>query len=580
MKFTISTLLVGLFCLMSVQASAQVFYSEDFGSEDAFNAWTKGGTNDGAEDWFWSDDPTIATFGAQPAFGATTAANGFAVFNSDANGNAAHDVTITSPAIDCSSQSSVFIRVENQYGYFSQGGVSITQIGVSTDGTNFTYYDILTDVEANDLSDAVQVSAFEIPEAANQATVYLQFRWQGFYEYAWKIDDISLEGSDPTPLNDLVIEQAAIAANYAMPITQVDTVEFINIIRNAGLDAQTNVLTTVDIVGDNGVSFSTSSTAIGSVDPATQDTTAFTETFVPDQLGLYTMTYTVSQDEDEQTAGDNSQVSEFIISDGLFAKDNGIPASATQPASFAGQTWQMGNYYIIQNDGYIAGEVSFSVASNDDTHKGQQVSIFLNRIVDNNDGTFDDMDIETVGFAQYTFEDTDENFDLFTVDILDVNTFEPGVELTAGEYLVMVEYTQDMFCPYSDVTYYWDISTVVRDGDWFLGGFGPETTAIIRMSSSEPVNTEDDIQLLEAAVKVSPNPASTFVDVNITLEEVSETTFITIRDAQGKEVIRKEINNLLQENVRFDVSELPAGSYLVHIQTAAGFRAERLLIQK
>lgn len=578
MKFTISTLLAGVLCLMSVQLSAQVFYTEDFGSEDAFNAWTTGGDNDGAEDWFWSDDPAIATFGAQPAFAATTATNGFAIFNSDANGEASHDVTLTSPVIDCSGQSSVFVRVENQYAFFSQAG-SIAQLGVSTDGTNFTYYDILTDVGANELTDPVQVVAFEIPEAANQATVYLQFRWQGFFEYAWKIDDISLEGSDPTPLNDLVIEQTAIAANYAMPVTQVDTVEFINIIRNAGLDAQTNVETTVEILGDNGVTFNTSAEIIGSVDPATQDTTAFADVFAPDQLGLYTMTYTITQDEDEQTVGDNSHVSEFIITDGLFAKDNGVPASATQPASFAGQTWQMGNYYIIQNDGYMAGTASFSVASNDDTHKGQQVSIFLQRIVDNNDGTFDDMDVETVGFAQYTFEDTDENFDLVTVDLLDVNTFEAGIELTAGEYLLMVEYTQDMFCPYSDLPYYWDIASVVRDGDWFLGGFGPETTAIVRMDDVEIINTNEE-ELVDADITVSPNPASTFVDVNITLEEVSETAFITIRDVQGKEVIRKEINNLLQENVRFDVSELPSGSYLVHIQTANGFRAERLVIQK
>ena len=101
----------------------------------------------------------------------------------------------------------------------------------------------------------------------------------------------------------------------------------------------------------------------------------------------------------------------------------------------------------------------------------------------------------------------------------------------------------------------------------------------VRRYEAEIINTNEE-ELVNADITVSPNPASTIVDVNITLEEVSETAFITIRDVQGKEVVRKEINNLLQENVRFDVSELPSGSYLVHIQTANGFRAERLVIQK
>lgn len=582
MKFKISTLLVLALCLVSAQLSAQAFYTEDFSDQAAFEAnWTNGGDNEGAEVWTWSDDPGIATFGAQPDFGSATAENGFILFNSDANGEASHDVTITSPAIDCSGQSSVFLRCENQYAFFSAAGISVAQVGVSTDGENFIYYDILTNVISNDLSAAVQVASVELPEAANQPEVYLQFRWQGFFEYSWKIDDITLEGADPTPLNDLVILQPAIAANYSMPFDQIDTVEFINIIENRGLDAQTNVTTEVEITGDNGDSFMTSATVLDNIDPGVQDTTEFAETFVPSGEGVYTLSYTVAQDEADGVPGDNGFDSEFVISDGLFAKDNGVPASATQPAEFAGATWEMGNYYIIQNEGYIAGSISFSVASNGDVpaHQGQDVSIFLYRIDDNGDANFDDEDVTLVGFNTHTFT-TEENFDLITVDILNPLNLEPGVELEPAEYIATVEYTQDMFCPYSELAYYWDISTVVKDGQWFLGGFGPETTAIVRLNKAEMVNTNDNVQLLAGKIQVTPNPASTMVDVNIDLEEASDLVNVTVRNLQGKEVLSRELNNISSETVQFDVTSLPAGTYLVHVQTEAGFRTQRLVIQR
>ncbi|MBK6950007.1 MAG: hypothetical protein IPH16_19775 [Haliscomenobacter sp.] len=102
---------------------------------------------------------------------AKTAANGFVLFNSDINGDNAHDVTVTSPAINCSGQNAVFLRFENQYAYFSAGATSKAEVGISTDSVNFTYIQVLTNVARNDLSQPVQIQVLELPAAANKPKV-------------------------------------------------------------------------------------------------------------------------------------------------------------------------------------------------------------------------------------------------------------------------------------------------------------------------------------------------------------------------------------------------------------------------
>ena len=579
LKFT--ALLFSFCCLMSTSSLAQAFWTEDFSSQSDFQTeWTNGGTNGGGgEEWSWSDDPSLILFGSQPPFASATVDNGYILFNSDANGNASHSVTITSSAIDCSGQNTVFIRCENQYSYFSSDGSSVAQIGVSTNGVDFVYYDILVDVAPNDLTDAVQVVFLEIPEAANQPQVFIQFKWDGFFEYTWKIDDVSLESSDPTPPNELVIDSVAIAPNFSMPLSQIDTIEFLNVIENKGSDTQNNVITMVEIIGDNGESFNTTSTTVSSVDPNGNVRSEFTETFAPTMEGNYTLTYTVDQDEADLAPANNVNTSEFAITSNLFSKDNGIVSSATQPQDINGTTWDIGNYYVIYNEGYRATTASFSVASENDIHQGQTVGINLYRINDDATAPIDDDDLSVVGFAQHEFT-TEESFDLITVDILNVLDLSPGVELLAGEYLLMITYTPDMACPFSDLAYYWDIATVVHDGDWFLGGFGPDVTAVARMTIEPLVNTTEAELLESAQIQLTPNPASEFVDVNIQLEDITEEMVVRIIDMSGKSLLSQQITNTQQANLQFNVSELASGSYLVHVQTTEGYRAERLIIQR
>lgn len=174
---------------------AQVFWTEDFSNQASSTTnWVSGGTNDGSEVWTWTDDPAAGfqnSAGTFPAFGGPTASTGYFYFNSDANGEADHAVTLTNTGapIDCSGKTGVRLTFSSHYARYTAGAVA--ELGVSTNGTDFTYHTLMSDVPVSTLFEG-PVSVL-LPEADNQAQVWLQFRWTGNYEYHWKVDDLSLE---------------------------------------------------------------------------------------------------------------------------------------------------------------------------------------------------------------------------------------------------------------------------------------------------------------------------------------------------------------------------------------------------
>lgn len=181
-------------CLFGRPAlQAQVFWSETFADESAaYNNWLAGGANAGPEEWTWTNDPSAGYKDPDlPVFSAPSATDGYFYFDSDKNGTAAFDVTLTNTMapIDCSGKTDVHLRFFSQYIYFNPAG-TVAEIGVSTDGVNFTYHPLFSSLPANyAFNNWVEA---DLDEADGQAKVWLQFRWTGTYEYHWKVDDLTL----------------------------------------------------------------------------------------------------------------------------------------------------------------------------------------------------------------------------------------------------------------------------------------------------------------------------------------------------------------------------------------------------
>ncbi len=203
---TFRGVIAALLLAFSLQSSfAQVFWTETFSDQATSTAnWVHGGTNGGPLTWTWTDVVNAGAF--QPGnFGSPTASTGYMWFDSDANGDFAHDVTLTgtgNPA-DATGKSNVHLRFYTLFRIFSS--IYNGQVGVSTNGTDFTYYSPAEFQGLNGASAAtdrfegwVELDISDVADGAAQ--VWVQFRWTGQYEYYWKVDDIELmEVAGPVP---------------------------------------------------------------------------------------------------------------------------------------------------------------------------------------------------------------------------------------------------------------------------------------------------------------------------------------------------------------------------------------------
>jgi hypothetical protein len=145
-----------------------------------------------------------------PAILSTTAANGYAMYNSDGFGNQAGvayeqaHITTANP-IDLSAYSNLVLAFETQYRRFTD---EQTYLIISTDGTFPTLDDPAMDIsgmpgvykvwEDGELTTSVSpgnptTRNFNISDIAGGASqVWVRLQFTGIWGYAWYIDDISI----------------------------------------------------------------------------------------------------------------------------------------------------------------------------------------------------------------------------------------------------------------------------------------------------------------------------------------------------------------------------------------------------
>ncbi|MFN8165423.1 MAG: choice-of-anchor J domain-containing protein [Bacteroidia bacterium] len=180
--------------------NATVLFSEDFaGGLPA--TWTSvDGAGNGVT-WSWTTTGNYNAYEALSATG-TTAANGYLIFDSDSSGGVGgEDGILTSPAIDCSGQSTVHFACNE---FFRQYLAASAIISVSNDGTTWTEIHhaeaglaaatSTTDGEATPNPNALDIDISAV--AGNQATVYVRFEFIGDWDYYWFVDDVMLFAPD------------------------------------------------------------------------------------------------------------------------------------------------------------------------------------------------------------------------------------------------------------------------------------------------------------------------------------------------------------------------------------------------
>lgn len=586
-----------LFTAIMVTTMASLSYAQVFWSEDFANGlpatWTNQDVGFGTLDWGYVPTVDEALYGSSPAFTSTTAANGFAQAQSPAMTTGDHVSQLTSEAIDCSAQTNVILSFNAAYAFFATANGA--KVGVSSDGTTYTYYDLFPTEGANEFNPASELIQLDITaDAAGQSTVYVQFQYEGIGftgtsgDYYFKVDDVELS-SEVTPVFDIAIDASQIAPNHLSPLAHADTVFFNAFVVNRGNQDATNSAITVSVEDlAAGAIVHTETVDLGTMAPADEVNVEFTTFYLPSANGAYGLKYELIQDDGETVPVDNITQSFFNIGGLTFAKEAGAN-NATRPAADANGDnvdYEVGSYYVIKEtmEQYLATTVSFSAAKSvdDGALMGEEVTITLYEVTDNNDGTFDDTDLNAIGYNFYTF-DAEVNFDVVTLDILDFTTNLPGVELSAGEYFITTTYagnSTEVFFAYSDeFVYDYQVSTVVKTNEWFLGGFGSDIISDVRLGV-EVVSANQEPELDESRLTIFPNPASDLMSYQIDLENTSANVAVMVTDVAGKSLYTKIHNNVQAETFTLNVASYPAGTYFLTVNTDEGVKTKRFSVAR
>ena len=190
-----------LFSIFWASQAQTTFFTANFSG--GVGSWTLlDNTGNNAGKWQYAHNPIADATIGNLTFKSASYSNGYALFMSDAatDDGLAEDADLISPAINCSAYSYVHMEWDE---WFVQRNASSGTIYVSTDNVNWSQAYSIDNTEGTTTHKQLDLTPF----AANQATVYLKFNFQGDHDIFWAIDDIKLTS---VPMLDIAVDTITI----------------------------------------------------------------------------------------------------------------------------------------------------------------------------------------------------------------------------------------------------------------------------------------------------------------------------------------------------------------------------------
>jgi len=538
--------------------------------------------NGGTQNWvIGTAAPSGGFSNGMGAITSTTAANGFAMYDSDAlatSASNAQDATLSfNSSIDCSAYQYVNLSFESYHRVFHDS----VFVEVSNDNVNWDRYEVHTDLGVNDASTNPEVISVNISATAgNQAAVWFRFRYEGEWDYAWMLDDVSIS---ETPNNAASISDAVQGGwwvNYAnvaggslagfdytfMPTSQlaVNPYSFEAVLHNEGVAGQ-NMVLNAEVFNDAGTSVFTSSSNSMLLDMShAVDTFACNNTFSPTSNGVYEMRIWGTGD----SIGTDTAILMSVVNDYTYGRDWAQAAGAWRVGRDCGGM-VLGTTLDIYAD-----ETVYAIQAHidDESVVGTPVFVVLYELDPNS--------------ADPVYLSQSDDYILSASDIDNwVNIpFDGGQDLFSGtSYLAAISgYASPTDTFKVNVSGNSQGSCYIQDNGCDLGAnpFGTWYTIsdipMIRMSFDPAALSVDNV--ISGDFNVFPNPNNGVFTIELNNVKADD-YIISVLNVLGQQVYTstKEISTISSE--RIDLSDLDKGIYILEVSNSEATISEKIIIE-
>ncbi len=543
------------------------FWTNTFATSSDWTISNAGGAGSPAHtsgDWAITTNLTAIPVAALSPAGHATAANGYALINSDAAGagQTQNARIVTANAIDCSGKANVSIIFQQSTRHYQE----LYFVVVSNDnGATWTDYQVNTGMPVNSNSanpGLVQVNISAT--AANMANVKVGFRYVGAYDWFWAVDDVQLVETDNYDLAATGYYWGVEGTwgprlpYYQTPIAQIQPIHFAGIVQNKGAMTQSDITFTAAIASAS----YTGTSPQGALVPNASDTFDIAATFTPAaSLASFTVVGGATSGQTDAYMADNAAPAlAFATTQATFARD----AQVVQSGSYnQGEPYEMGNIFDITSNQTLTG-VDVFVAST--STPNCEIYGLLYTIDAGGDFVY----------ASPTALHTVTPGELGTVITLPLTDDYPL--LAGNSYLLVVGsygdggVTDDFVVGSSGISE--PQTTFLLEGNegngtWFYS----TSTPMVRMNFDASLSVAENAANVNVAIYPNPVVGEATIEVN-----GAAASTISVVDLAGKVVYTSNVAEGTSK-VSFSTTNFSAGVYTVNVATSTGTVTKKMVVK-
>lgn len=613
-----------------LKGNGQVFYLETFGWGNPADpkGWTApagfymSDPKDIGYNWHWWPNDSLVTsrLTKEPPMQSTTAANGslclfLDLYNDAKDPRIDLDNSITFPAINCSSHSSVIVSYETCFMCYNDNTYWQMLLEVSTDNwVHSAQYDVSFGVKHKGRPNNTTPGKPAIYEAnitdvaAGSPNVQFRFTWRNTSLYFWQIDDFKIsEAWD----NNLEMRFAQMEWNdgddntaaspiFMIPKSQLagggSYTNFKSAAVNFGEFDQEEAYFSVDITKNNTNVFHKEG-AKKDIFTLIVDTTLITDSYTPVDFGHYKVTYEYKQKQIDNTPIDNKKEVFFNVNDSVYSHSDD---TAEEAFNWGIEAYGVDGQPMI---GHLVGTTYYIFAD----CEVSSISAFIAG------GKADGMiDFDFRLFYVPTTGDDLTPIDLLTTSNVVYDSTMIGKWITLGldkdgesEFLkagdkvyACLEYnnqhTDIISKRYESLKIGADYSFRLLDpvsvgrGDDYSAftttGYPGGRNMMVRLNINDHSNINDGVDLTRSSATVGqnyPNPFNRTTDISYELTNDSDVS-ITVMDLTGRVVMDVQKGSQIsgKHNIQLDASGLDAGIYLYTLKAGGFTETKRMTVSR